>query len=130
MKERLRKLLNNSYAPLSGYCVACIIEDDKGNIYEGVNIETTSPAAGICAERNALYSMLTKGKKDIKAIYIMNKTDKECYPCFICRQALNDFCSKETIIKTYNYDGTIEKEVSIADLCPYPFDKEDLKEEI
>ncbi len=129
MKERLRKLLENSYSNVYHYSVAAIIECKDGTTFEGVNIETSSPAAGICAERNALYSAITKGYKkgDIKAVYIMNKTDKECYPCFICRQALYDFCDKNTEIITYNYDGTRENTITLEDLCPYPFSDDDLK---
>ena len=129
MKERLRELLENSYSNVYHYNVAAIVECNDGITFEGVNIETSSPAAGICAERNALYSAITKGYKkgDIKAIYIMNKTDKECYPCFVCRQALNDFCDKTTKIITYNYDGTKENTITLEELCPYPFSDDDLK---
>lgn len=128
MKERLRELLENSYSPVYGYFVASIIECKDGKLFEGVNVETSSPASGICAERNALYSMIAAGYKkgDIKNIYIMNKTDSECYPCFVCRQALSDFCDNDVKVITYNYDGTRESEVTISDLCPYPFGDDDL----
>lgn len=129
MKNKLREILNNSYAPLSKYHVACIVECENGETYEGVNVETSSPAAGICAERNAIYNMIAHGQNKIKTIYIMNKTEKECYPCFICRQTLVDFCQENTIIKTYNYSGTIEKEITVKQLCPYPFSTKDLEEE-
>lgn len=129
MVERLRELLEHSYAPLSDYHVAAIIECVDGKLFYGVNVETSSPAAGICAERNALYNLITNGykKDDIKAIYIMNKTDRECYPCFICRQALCDFCNDDVVITTYNYGGDIVREVKVSDLCPYPFGDEDLE---
>ncbi len=128
MKERLRKLLENSQSNVYHYRVAAIVECHDGTTFEGVNVETSSPAAGICAERNALYSAITKGYKkgDIKALYIMNKTAKECYPCFICRQALYDFCDKNTKITTYNYEGTKENTITLAELCPYPFSDDDL----
>ena len=128
MKERLRILLENSYSPTYDYYVASIIECKDGKTFEGVNVETSSPASGICAERNALFSAIAAGyrKSDIKNIYVMNKTDNEYYPCFVCRQALNDFCDKDTKIITYNYDGTKERQVTIENLCPYPFSDEDL----
>lgn len=129
MKERLRELLENSYSPTYNYYVAAIVKCKDGKLFEGVNVETSSPASGICAERNALYSAISAGygKGDIDSIYIMNKTDNECYPCFVCRQALNDFCDENTKIVTYNYDGTKDEEVTIKELCPYPFGDEDLK---
>ena len=128
MKERLRELLENSYSPIYNYSVAAIVECKDGKTFEGVNVETSSPNAGICAERNALFSAIAAGykKSEIKNIYIMNKTDKECYPCFVCRQALNDFCDKNTKIITYNYNGDRENIVTLEDLCPYPFSDDDL----
>ena len=42
MKEKLIKLLNNSYAPYSNMKFSCIVECESGNMYEGVNIENAS----------------------------------------------------------------------------------------
>lgn len=128
MQERLRELLENSYAPLSNYKVAAIVKCSDGNTFEGVNIENTSPASGVCAERNALYSAIAQGykKNDIESIYIMNKGEKPCFPCFICRQALNDLCNPETFIVSFNYKGTNTVSVTVKDLCPFSFGEEDL----
>lgn len=127
MKERLRELLENSYAPLSNYKVAAIVKCTDGTTFEGVNVETTSPASGVCAERNALYSALAQGYKNkIEAIYIMNKRETPCFPCFICRQALNDLCSPNTLIVSFNYDGTKSSSVTVKDLCPFSFGANDL----
>lgn len=128
MQERLKKLLENSYSPIYHYYVAAIVECKDGKTFEGVNVETTSPASGICAERNALYSAIASGykKEDIKAIYIMNKTSEVCFPCFVCRQALSDFCDKDVKITTYNYSGDIKKLVTVEELCPFSFGQDDL----
>lgn len=128
MNDRLRELLENSCSSVYGYYVASIVKCKDGSLFEGVNVETSSPASGICAERNALFNAVTAGygKGDIDCIYIMNKTDNECYPCFVCRQALIDFCDLDTKIITYNYGGTKKGEVLVRDLCPYPFGDEDL----
>ena len=92
MLEKLRKLIENSYSPVYKYYVAAILECTNGQTFTGVNVETSSPASGMCAERNALYSAIAHGYKII----------------------------------TYNYDGTKTKEVTIKELCPYPFSSEDL----
>lgn len=129
IKEKLRSLLENSCSTTYHYYVAAIIRCNDNKLFEGVNVETSSPSSGICAERNALYNAITNGyhKGDFKEIYIMNKTDQECFPCFVCRQALNDFCSLDTKVITYNYSGTKKEVVTIKDLCVYPFDSENLK---
>lgn len=128
MQERLEKLLENSYSPVYNYPVAAIVKCTDGKLFEGVNVETSSPSAGICAERNALYSAVANGykKDDIEAIYIMNKSENICFPCFICRQALNDLCNENTLVVSFNYKGTKSTSVTVKDLCPFSFGSDDI----
>ncbi len=128
MQERLQELLKNSYSPAYNYPVAAIVKCTDGKTFEGVNVETTSPASGICAERNALYSAVTAGykKEDIETIYIMNKSNNICFPCFVCRQALNDLCHEKTLIVSFNYKGDKSTSVAVKDLCPFSFGENDL----
>lgn len=129
MKEKLRNLLNNSYTPYYKYPVASIIVMRDGAEFVGVNVETSSPASGICAERNALYSAIAAGYKkgDAKEIHIMSKTEDDCFPCFICRHALNDLCDKETMVFSHTYSDSRITSHTIAELCPYPFSDENMK---
>lgn len=127
MINRLEKLIQNSNTDYYKFPVAAIVECNDGKLFEGVNVETSSPQAGSCAERVALFSALTAGYKkgDFKTIYVMNTTDKFCYPCFICRQALQDFCDLDTKIITYNKNKESDM-VLLNELCPYTFNEEDL----
>ena len=129
MEEKLRKLLNNSYTPYYKYPVSSIIIMKDGTTFNGVNVETSSPASGICAERNALYSAIAAGytKGDIKEIHVMSKTEDDCWPCFICRHAISDFCDKETKIYSHTYNNRIVSH-TVEELCPYPFGNDNLKE--
>lgn len=124
----LKDLLENSYSPTYNYYVAAVLECNDGTLFKGVNVETTSPASGICAERNAIFSAIAHGynKNDFKRLYIMNKTNIECFPCFVCRQAINDFCNQDMEIISYNYDGSKRQVVMVKDLCPYAFGENDL----
>lgn len=128
MEEKLRDLLNNSYSPFFRYYVASIVVMKDGSEFYGVNVETSSPQAGICAERNALYSAVAAGysKGDVKEIHVMSKTEDECFPCFICRQALNDFCDKNVIVYSHTYSNNIVSH-TVGELCPYPFGDDNLK---
>lgn len=125
MKERLLDLLKNSKSNYYNYSVSSIIVCNDGKTFEGVNVETSSPSAGICAERNALFNAITNGYKkgDFKEIHVMSKNG--VYPCFICRQALVDFCSGDTKIITYDIEGNT-KEVTLKDLIPYSFSDGDI----
>lgn len=128
MNEKLRLLLENSSTPYFNYPVASVIVMKDGCEFEGVNVETSSPAAGICAERNALFSAFAKGygKGDVKEIHIMSKTEDDCFPCFICRHALNDYCDREVKVISHTYSGR-EVVHTLEELCPYPFGEDNLK---
>ena len=131
MEEKLRKLLNNSYTPYYKYPVSCVIVMKDGKEFTGVNVETSSPAAGICAERNAIYSSITEGytKHDIKEIHVMSKTENDCWPCFICRQALSDLCDKDVKVISHTYQNKTNTH-TIEELCTYPFNDSDIKERV
>lgn len=127
MKEELIKLLDKSYAPYSKFNVACIIEMNDGKYIPGVNVENASYGATICAERNAITTAASMGYKkgDFKKIYVMVSGEKLSTPCFICRQVISEFFNKdsEVILMGKNGDSIIYK---VSDMCPYPFDSEDL----
>ena len=126
MKERLLELLENSSSLYYKYPVAAIVECNDGKLFCGVNVETSSPAAGVCAERNALYNAITNGYKkgDFKAIHILAASNEAIYPCFICRQALFDYCDKDTKIVSYSDNGEVV--TSLDELCPSGFSNDDL----
>ena len=129
MKEKLQKLLNNSYTPYYKYSVASIVIMKDNTLFEGVNVETSSPASGICAERNALYSAIAAGytKGDVKEIHVMSKTEDDCFPCFICRHALNDLCDRDTKVFSHTYSDERIVMHTIEELCPYPFSDDNVK---
>ena len=125
MKEKLVSLLESSRSDYFNFPVSAIIVTTKGD-FKGVNVETSSPSAGICAERNALYSAFTNGIKneDIKEIHVMSK--KGVTPCFICRQALIDFCNMDTKVYIYDLEG-LKNEYTVRELCTHAFSKGDLE---
>ncbi len=128
MKEKLIKLLDNSYSPYSHFRVAAILVCKDKKEFNGVNVENASYGATICAERSAILSAVSAGyrKGDFEELYVMCDNDKIGMPCFICRQVFTEFFEKDMKVICMNPKGeTIIKTVS--ELCPYPFDSEDLK---
>ena len=89
--ERARQAQSKAYAPYSNYMVGAAILSESGNIFLGANIENASYGATICAERTAIGNMVMGGDTDILAIAVVTKD--EGYPCGICLQAINEFCS-------------------------------------
>ncbi len=126
MEEKLDILLERSKSLYFHYPVAAILECYDGTLFYGVNIETSSPAAGVCAERNALFSAISQGytRDDFKSIHLKAKSNKEVYPCFICRQALVDYCKQDLEIIIY-YEGKL-KQVLLHEISPFAFCDADL----
>ena len=127
MKEELIKLLDKAYAPYSKFHVAAIVKMKDGKYIPGVNVENASYGAAICAERNAITTAVALGYKkgDFDSIYIMVSGDKLSMPCFVCRQVITEFFDKKAEVILVVKDGEEEKYL-VKDLCPYPFDENDL----
>jgi len=128
MFEKLKKLLDNSYAPYSNFRVASILVTKDGKEFNGVNVENASYGACICSERSALVSSVSAGYKkgDFEALYLIVDSDKISYPCNLCRQVFVEFFNDDIKIVCYNKNGE-SNAVTVADLCTYSFNSEDLK---
>ncbi len=128
MKDKLIELLNNSYSPYSKFRVAAILVCKDGREFHGVNVENAAYGPSICAERSAIVSAISSGYKkgDFKELYVMCDNDKIGMPCFQCRQVFLEFFEKDMLVTCMNPKGDVIV-LNVNDLCPYPFDSEDLK---
>ena len=126
MREKLENLLNNAYAPYSNYCVSCICVMKDNKEFYGVNVENASYGATICAERVAITSAIAAGykKHDFKELHIMVDSEKIGTPCFICRQVITELFDADTIV--YLYSRNNMKVLTVKELCPYPFNEDNL----
>lgn len=128
MKDKLLELHKNSYSPYSNFPVSSIVVTKDGREFCGVNVEDASYRAGACAERVAIFSALAAGVKkgDFKEINIMVSSGKIGEPCFVCRQMFAELFDEDLVVRCFSTDGEF-KEYTVKELCPYPFDSEDLK---
>ena len=67
--------------------VAAAIESASGKIYTGVCVDTAC-TLGICAERNAIFNMLTNGESEIRRVIAVNWDGKAMPPCGACRELM------------------------------------------
>lgn len=67
--------------------VAAAILSSSGKIYTGVCVDTCS-TLGICAERNAIFNMLTNGEQEIKKVLAIMPNGKSGAPCGACRELM------------------------------------------
>lgn len=67
--------------------VAAAILTKSGNIYTGVCVDTCS-TLGICAERNAIFNMLTNGEHEIEKVLAIMPDGHTGAPCGACRELM------------------------------------------
>ena len=72
---------------IEGGQVAAAILTKKGNIYTGICLDTAS-TLGICAERNAIFNMLTNGESQIAKIVCVMSNGDVGTPCGACRELI------------------------------------------
>jgi len=125
MKEKLIKLLDNSYAPYSKMHFACIVETKNGNFYEGVNVENASFGGTICAERNAINNAISHGEREFSSLYLMTDSKDICYPCNICKQTFLEFFDNDVIFNIMTKDGKM-KVMDFTSIMKTIFTKEDV----
>ena len=65
--------------------VASAVLTKRGNIYKGICIDTDG-SIGMCAERNALSTMLTYGESEITKVVSVYKDGNIIPSCGICRE--------------------------------------------
>ena len=70
---------------ISGGEVAAAVLSSSGKIYTGVCIDTCS-TLGICAERNAMFNMITNGEYEITKVLAILPDGKTGAPCGACRE--------------------------------------------
>jgi len=103
MKEA-GKAAEKAYAPYSRFRVGAALQMGDGTVISGVNVENRSFGLSNCAERSAIFTAISQGKKDIRGIAIAGPDAWEPLPpCGACRQVISEFCPPETPI--YYDDG-------------------------
>ena len=65
--------------------VAAAIESASGKIYVGVCVDTAC-TLGVCAERNALFNMITNGEDAIRRVIAVSRDGSAVPPCGTCRE--------------------------------------------
>ena len=67
--------------------VSAAILSVSGKIYTGICVDTCS-TLGICAERNAIFNMLTNGEQEIRRVLAIMPNGKTGAPCGACRELM------------------------------------------
>ena len=97
--------------------VGAAILSKSGRIYTGVCVDTCS-TLGICAERNAIFNMITNGEHEITKVLAVMPDGKTGAPCGACRelmvQLMPDSYKSIEIMLDYAHDRV----VTLGELTP------------
>jgi cytidine deaminase len=114
-----------AYAPYSHFAVGAALLGEDGQIYTGVNVENASYGLTVCAERAAVFTMVTAGVQRIKAVAVC--TSNGVSPCGACRQVLSEFADHAGEVPVYIANTANEvHETTLHALLPLTFGPEHL----
>lgn len=97
--------------------VAAAILSESGKIYTGVCVDTAC-TLGICAERNAIFHMLTQGEHRISRVLAVMSSGKTGAPCGACRELMTQLMPGEYTNIQIMLDYENEKTITLGELTP------------
>lgn len=130
-KELLAKkaceVMHNAYGRYSKYQVGAAVLAEDGSIFVGCNVENASYGLTVCAERVAIFSLISAGKKKVEALALVVSGDVLGSPCGACRQVMMEFMVPSAPVYLCNSKtGQIVETTNIEDLLPKSFGSEHL----
>lgn len=97
--------------------VAAAIEAGSGKIYVGVCVDTAC-TLGVCAERNAIFNMITNGESVIKKVIAIDSDGKSIPPCGACRELMSQIMPKDYKNIEIMLDYHNNRVVTLGELTP------------
>ena len=97
--------------------VAAAILSKSGKIYTGVCIDTCS-TLGICAERNAIFNMITNGENEFTKVAAVMPDGKCGAPCGACRELMVQLMPKTYKEIEILMDYENERIIKLGDITP------------
>lgn len=97
--------------------VAAAIYSESGKIYTGVCIDTCS-TLGICAERNAIFNMITNVENAFSRVVAIMPDGKSGAPCGACRELMVQLMPDTYRDVEILLDYENEKVVTLGELTP------------
>ena len=126
-EQRLARLALRSrkraYAPYSKYLVGCALEDSKGRVHSGCNVENASYSATLCAERVALFKMVSRGSRDCRTLVVAASSELPSFPCGQCLQVIVELAPSALVIAV-NRRGSLFRQATVKELYPFAFSRE------
>ena len=124
-KQRLvraaAKARQRAVAPYSKFKVGAALLTRTGQVITGANVESASYGLTCCAERVALFSALTAGKRHFLAVAVVARAPGGPMPCGACRQLLAEYAPQAKVWVADSRALRAVREFSVRELLPAAF---------
>lgn len=97
--------------------VAAAVESASGKIYVGVCVDTAC-TLGVCAERNAIFNMITNGEDEIRRVIAIDREGKAIPPCGACREFMTQLMPENYRNIEIMMDYEKNRVVTLGELTP------------
>ena len=97
--------------------VAAAVLSKSGRIYTGVCVDTCS-TLGICAERSAIFNMITNGESEISKVLAIMPDGKCGAPCGACRELMVQLMPDNYKDIEIMLDYESERVITLGELTP------------
>ena len=114
-----------AHAPYSRFIVGAAVLDEQGRVHAGCNVENASYPLTICAETNAIGSLVEAGGRRVLALAVVGDGENLVTPCGGCRQRLREFATPETPVIVADRES-IRATFTLEQLLPHSFGPENL----
>ncbi|WP_115024016.1 cytidine deaminase [Synechococcus sp. UW69] len=116
-----RQAAKRAHCPYSNFHVGAAVRCEDGSVIDGCNVENASYGLSICAERVALFTAISLGKRPIALAVscIDAQTDalpNSRMPCGACRQVMQELLPSDAYVSIDGV-GTMQ----LDQLLPAPF---------
>jgi len=112
-----RAAVESSYSPYSGFRVGAALWCADGTIVTGTNVENRSYGLTICAERAAVASAVSAGRRSFLAVAVATPDSAQpVSPCGACRQVLSEFAPPGTPVLMAGSEASLE--TTLGELLP------------
>lgn len=97
--------------------VAAAVESVSGRIYVGVCVDAAC-SLGVCAERNAMFNMITNGENAIRRVMAIGSDGKALPPCGACREFMAQLMPAKDRTVEVMLDYEDHKVATLGELTP------------
>ncbi len=97
--------------------VAAAVLSKSGRIYTGVCVDTCS-GLGVCAERNAIFNMITCGEQEIDKVLCIMPDGSSGAPCGACRELMVQLMAGKYKDVEIMLDYPTRRTVTLGEITP------------